>query len=167
MYFKALSVNHVLVGWLGTNATLAQKERDTFLGNATGGKDTVWKTLGEGKCAVLEKNSSLIFKSTQGFFIALVRNFSASYFFFQPPCTRKIGAWHNFWSLTRTCGKGGRCRSCWLDVCFTSQDKLLGEQASLEFQGYGMNLKDCHIFLYVPGHGEINQYCRPFEYTEV
>lgn len=51
-------------------------------------------------------------------------------------------AWHNFKSLTWTCGNG-KGRRCWLDVSFTLGDKLLCEQAILDFQGHRMHLRDC------------------------
>lgn len=50
--------------------------------------------------------------------------------------------WHNFRSLTWTCGKG-KGRRCLLDVSFTLGDKLLCEQAILDFQGHRMHLRNC------------------------
>lgn len=63
---------------------------------------------------------------------------------------RECVAWHDFWSLTWTHGKERGCR-CWLDISFTLGDKLLCEQAILEFQGHRMHLRDCQRSLFKLG----------------
>lgn len=83
-------------------------------------------------------------KNNISFWAALISNLSL----FSPLrhyCLAHSGkrvAWHNFWSLTWTRGKGRGCR-CWLDVSFTLGDKLLCERAILDFQGHGRHLRDC------------------------
>lgn len=83
-------------------------------------------------------------KNNISFWGPLIRNLSLPSPFYHYCLTHsgKHVAWHNFWSLTWTRSKGKGCR-CWLDVSFTLGDKLLCEQAILDFQGHRMHLRDC------------------------
>lgn len=89
-------------------------------------------------------------KNNIGFWLALMRNLSllSPFHHFCLAHSRKHVAWHNFWSLTWTHSKGKGCR-CWLDVSFTLGDKLLCEQAILDFQGHRMHLRDCQRSAFV------------------
>lgn len=116
-------------------------------------------------------------KNNISFWGALIRHLSRLSPFHRYYCLAHGGkpvAWRSFWSLTWTHGKGKGCR-CWLDVSFTLGDKLLCEQAILDFQGHRMDLRDCQrstfMLLFTLKNNQYENYtvfllCRLFENGE-